>query len=219
MADRYSLSFFWSRSFLTSRWMLWSLLWVNGLGTIYGYYWYGQQLIYTWNTKPWWMLPFVPDSPTASLFFTLSVAFLLVDSYREHSKTPSLLRNIIEALALITSFKYGIWAVVMIFAGIYQGSPASWQDAMLVTSHLGMAVEALLFARFFRIQPLAWVLAALWIFTNDLMDYTFGIFPALPRQLHDDLGWISVFTWLLSLTSVLVFTGMDLFKKNKKRPV
>lgn len=219
MSDRFSLSWLWSRSFLTSRWMLWSLLWVNGLGTIYGYYWYGQQLVYTWNHKPWWMLPFVPDSPTASLFFTLSIGFLLADSYRKQSKPPSLLRNLIEALALVTSFKYGIWAVVMIVAGNYQGAPSSWQDAMLITSHLGMAAEALLFARFFRIRPIAWLLAALWIFTNDFMDYAFGIFPALPRQLHDDLPWIAVYTWSMSVISLIIFISIDFVKKNKERAV
>lgn len=218
MRDRLNLSMFWSRPFLTSKWMLWSLLWINGLGTIYGYYWYSSQLIYTWNNKPLWMMPFVPDSPTASLFFTAAIGYLLIDRYRNDTR-PSIIRSIIEALALVTSFKYGIWAVVMIFAGHYQGVPSSWQDWMLIASHLGMAAEALLFARFFRITQVAWLVAGVWILANDYIDYTFGIFPALPRALHDDLYIIAWFTWGLSLFSLLLFIAIDNYIKSKKTAV
>ncbi len=46
---------------------LWLLLFVNLLGTIYGYIWYLPQL----RNTPSQFLIFVPDSPTASLFFAL----------------------------------------------------------------------------------------------------------------------------------------------------
>ena len=47
---------------------------VNIVGTIYGYVWYRWQLVET----PAIFLPFVPDSPTASLFFVfVLVAFLI----------------------------------------------------------------------------------------------------------------------------------------------
>ena len=52
---------------LGNRYFLWLLLIVNIFGTIYGYYWYGWQLAET----PTIFLPFVPDSPTASLFFVI----------------------------------------------------------------------------------------------------------------------------------------------------
>lgn len=49
------------------------LLIINLLGTLYGYYWYKWQLVQT----PLHFLPFVPDSPTASLFFVfVLIAFL-----------------------------------------------------------------------------------------------------------------------------------------------
>ena len=47
---------------------MWLLFFVNLLGTIYGYIWYESQLS---TTEPKFLL-FVPDSPTASLFFTFS---------------------------------------------------------------------------------------------------------------------------------------------------
>lgn len=68
---------------------------INFLGTIYGYYWYGWQLEIT----PPIFIPFVPDSPTASLFFTIFLLFFIFG------------KNIpyIEALGIVSLFKYGIW--------------------------------------------------------------------------------------------------------------
>ncbi|GIQ63775.1 hypothetical protein PACILC2_23430 [Paenibacillus cisolokensis] len=102
------------RPFLMNRGVLWTLFAVNLLGTIYGYLWYGDQLLFTIDNKPAWMIPFVPDSPTASLFFTLSLLYLLFPPERPSSLPGSVLRAVIEGLAAVTSVKYGIWAVVMI---------------------------------------------------------------------------------------------------------
>lgn len=201
------IGLFFSPTFLKSRFMLWALFWVNFPGTIYGYIWYWDQLVWTAKNKPAWMLPIVPDSPTASLFFTVSLVFLLWDSYRNPDKprtAHSFLRSLIETVAVVTSFKYGIWAVVMIFSGAAQGVPLVWQDWMLTVSHLGMAAEALLYARFFRIRPVHLALAALWTFGNDLADYGFGIYPNLPRELQDDLPVIQVFTMVLSAVSLVL---------------
>lgn len=196
-----SLAYFWSKSFLTSRWMLWSLFWVNFLGTIYGYIWYGGQLEYTFSNNPLWQIIFVPDSPTASLFFTVSILYLL---YRkdEPSGKKSIFRGLMEALAVVTSVKYGIWAVVMIFAETAQGDTLVWQDWMLVISHTGMAVEALLFARFFSYGYLLTGVAAIWTISNDFVDYHFGVFPALSAELLDDLPQVELFTVLLSVFSI-----------------
>ncbi|KPD00816.1 hypothetical protein LR69_00898 [Geobacillus sp. BCO2] len=59
----------WLYALLASRPVVWLLLFVNAAGTIYGYYWYRYQLA---DTPPVF-LPFVPDSPTASLFFLSSL--------------------------------------------------------------------------------------------------------------------------------------------------
>lgn len=70
------------------------------------------QLAYTLNYHPMWQIVFVPDSPTASLFFTISIAFLL---YSPRLKSLKVIRQIMEALAVVTSVKYGIWASAIIF--------------------------------------------------------------------------------------------------------
>ncbi|MFS0722625.1 DUF1405 domain-containing protein [Paenibacillus sp. 1P07SE] len=198
-----SISFFWSRALLTSRPFLWLLFIVNLLGTIYGYMWYGNQLIYTASNHPLWQLIFVPDSPTASLFFTIALLYLLFPPRLPQAAARGV-RMLIEALAAATSVKYGIWAVAMIFAGYAQGDSLGWQDWMLIFSHLGMALEALLFVRFMTFGRLALAAAAGWLLLNDTLDYTFGIFPWLPRVLQDDLTVIQWFTVGLSLASVAV---------------
>jgi uncharacterized membrane protein YpjA len=190
-----------------NKFMLWALLWINLLGTIYGYYWYGDQLVETVRDMPLWFVPFVPDSPTASLFFTLSVAYLLYErkyGYTAKSKLGYHVRGFIEAFALITSFKYGVWAVSMIAASAELGTPMDWQDYMLSISHLGMAAEALLFTRMYRFRLLHIVLVACWSFANDYMDYGQMTFPWLPDVLRERLHSVRLFTNGLSVVSVLV---------------
>lgn len=179
------------------RGIIWLLFIVNVLGTIYGYIWYGNQLEYTAQNYPAWLLPFVPDSPTASLFFTIALFLLL---YPPKGLKGTLVRELIEALAVVTSVKYGIWAVGVIFAGGYQGDTVSWKDWMLVVSHTGMAVEALIYARFFSFRRMLPV-ALLWTLANDMVDYSAGVYPWLPSVLDDDVTQVQYLTILLTLLS------------------
>jgi uncharacterized membrane protein YpjA len=202
--DRLSLSYFWSKPFLGSRFMLWTLLVINLPGTVYGYMWYWQQLVYTWETKPHWLVIYVPDSPTASLFFTISLFYLLADSYRRDGKyRASWLRSVIESVGAVALIKYGIWAASIIAAGAVQGEPIVWQDGMLSIGHLGMAAEALLYLAFFRPSAVSLSIAAIWVISNDFIDYGIGIYPWLPDTVADDLNAVSLFTFALSLASVL----------------
>lgn len=201
-----SIRTYFSKAFLGSRFMLWTLFWVNFLGTIYGYEWYWKQMQYTIETMSAAYLPFVPDSPTASLFFTGTILYLLADSYKGRELQPKVspFRSFVEAFAVVTSFKYGIWAVTMIWAGVYLGSEVSWQDWMLTISHLGMVAEALLYLRLYtyRVWPL--VLVGGWVLWNDYMDYVIGVFPWLPEPLMDFLPTVASFTIELSLVSLIV---------------
>jgi uncharacterized membrane protein YpjA len=209
-----SVSFLWSKAFLTSKLILWTLFAVNLAGTLYGFEWYWTQMAYTLIEKPIWYVWFVPDSPTASLFFTLSLLYLIRDRIALPSlgKGGTALRGFIEAFGLITSIKYGIWAVAMIFAGAAQGDSLVWQDWMLTVSHLSMAAEALLFARFYTYRWGAVLLVGIWTLWNDFMDYHSGIFPWLSDVLTDDLGWIEKFTVSLSVTGILI-AGIVLWKR------
>lgn len=206
-----SLSFFWSRSVLMNRGFLWLLFWCNLLGTIYGYIWYGNQLAYTLEHYPAGLLVFVPDSPTASLFFTLSLLFLLYPPQKRWLQRGG---HVIQGLAVVTSVKYGIWAVSMIVAGWSFGGDMVWQDFMLIASHLAMAVEAVLYVRFFGFGMISLFIAAGWTLLNDVMDYSFEIYPWLPSVLYDYVGGVRTFTFTLTILSFI--TGWACLKQAKR---
>ena len=217
MTEKMSRWFGVIRWMLISKTMLWTLFIVNLLGTIYGYYWYGDQLIDVASSKPAWLLILVPDSPTGSLFFTLALIGLLADAYRRGAggepgiAAPSVpkrgltFRGAVEALACTASFKYGIWAVAIIIISDAAGSPFSWIDVMLSVSHLGMALEAVLFARYFRLHGAALTVGAIWLYASDIVDYTFGVYPTLQPVLLDSVPAVAVWTTLLSSLTVLLF--------------
>lgn len=171
------------------RWVIQVLLVINILGTLYGYYWYRFQLD---DTPPRFLL-FVPDSPTASLLFVIVlIAFLMK-------------RNIplIEALAVVTLFKYGIWAVGMNLAGGYVTGSLNLVNLMLIISHFGMAVEGLLYAPFYRFKAWHLVIAAIWTLHNDVIDYVFGMLPQYPA-LYGYESIIGYATFWLSIFSIFL---------------
>lgn len=174
---------------LSSRPFLWTLFLVNALGTIYGYIWYGWQLAQT----KWWFLPFVPDSPTASLFFTVALFGLLIGRQW----------GLVQALAVMTLFKYGIWAVAMNILTLVVTGELSWLGWMLVASHLGMAVQGLLYAPFFRVTNVQLAIAAVWTVHNEIIDYVFGQYPVY-SVLHLYMAPIAYFTFWLSVLSVFL---------------
>ena len=195
-----TLSWLWSRALLTDRRILWLLFVSNLIGTVYGYIWYGGQLANVWETQPAWQIVFVPDSPTGSLFFTLAVLGLL---FPPSSRWMKGILNLIEALAVVTSVKYGVWAISIIVwdAGLgYPIEPLSW---MLIASHGIMALEALLYVRFFSLGVLWLIPAAVWTFANDTIDYTFGIFPYLSPEHLARIDQVRNFTFALTAASVL----------------
>lgn len=187
------------RYIMLDKWFLIALFLINLFGTIYGYIWYESQLAIT----PAIFLIFVPDSPTASLFFTI---FLLFFIFKRN--TPY-----IEALAIITLFKYGVWAVVMnLFTLVVDGS-LSWQGYMLMASHGAMAVQGLLYAPFYKIKVRHIVVASIWTLHNDIIDYVFGMMP-IYSSLTKYMAEIGYFTFWLSILSIFIAYQLTI-RKNK----
>lgn len=177
----------WIFPLLAHRSMLWLLLIINIGGTAYGYYWYKTQLAET----PIIFLPFVPDSPTASLFFVfVLIAFLLGKNWR-----------IMEALAVVTLFKYGIWAVVMNWLVFIVTGELDWIGYMLMASHLAMAVQGLLYAPFYRFTSVHLIIAGIIALHNEIIDYVFKMMPQY-HQLDLYMNEIGYFTFWLSLLSI-----------------
>ncbi|WP_042457810.1 DUF1405 domain-containing protein [Neobacillus dielmonensis] len=177
----------WIYPILGNRKVLILLFLVNIVGTIYGYYWYGYQLKQT----PAIFLAFVPDSPTASLFFVfVLLAFLLKKNW-----------PLIEALAIVTLFKYGIWAVVMNFLVLIVQGELDWTGYMLIGSHFAMAVQGVLYSPFYRMKTWHLVVAAIWTLHNDIIDYVFFMMPNY-SMLDQYMPQIGYFTFWLSIASI-----------------
>ncbi|MGA5690430.1 DUF1405 domain-containing protein [Cytobacillus pseudoceanisediminis] len=176
----------WIYPLLGSRAMLILLLVINTAGTIYGYVWYKWQLV---DTPPIF-LPFVPDSPTASLFFMfVLIAFLLGKNW-----------PLFEALAVVTLIKYGIWAVVMNLLVFQETGELDPVALMLIFSHGAMAVQGVLYAPFYRFKLWHLVITAIWTLHNDVIDYVFFMLPRYPilnlytPQIGYFTFWLSIFS-------------------------
>ena len=171
------------------------LLITNILGAAYGYVWYGRQLA----SADWMFLPFVPDSPTACLFFVfVLIAFLLGKNW-----------GLFEALALISLFKYGIWAVVMNLLTLAVNGELHWTGYMLMASHFAMALQGLLYAPFYRIKSWHLITAAIFTVHNEIIDYVFGQMPWY-GSLDLYMNEIGYFTFWLSIFSIFLcyYLGM-----------
>ena len=118
-----------------------------------------------------------------------------------------------EALAIITLFKYGVWAVIMNLLTLVTTGSLSWQGYMLIASHLGMAIQGILFAPFYRIKPWHLVFAAIWTIHNEIIDYVFEMMPRY-GDLMQYMNSIGYFTFWLSIVSIWVGWYLG-YRKNR----
>lgn len=169
----------------------------NIVGTIYGYYWYLGQLQQT----KWYFMPFVPDSPTASLFLVIALTAIV---WNRHLP-------LIEVLAFVTLIKYGVWAVVMNILVFITLDEVTAMGMMLIISHAIMAIQALLFVPLFRVSLLSIVIAAIWVFHNDVIDYVYMQYPVY-SMLSDYIQHIGYFSFWLSVIS---FALLFIMKRDK----
>ncbi|WP_121605093.1 DUF1405 domain-containing protein [Virgibacillus sp. Bac332] len=174
------------------------LFFINLAGTIYGYKWYESQL----SVTPDIFLIFVPDSPTASLFFTIFLLFFMFNRHVPY----------VEALGIITLFKYGIWAVVMNLLTLAVDGSLNWQGYMLITSHGAMAIQGLLYAPYYQIKLRHIAVAAVWTLHNDIIDYVFEMMPVY-GSLTEYMNEIGYFTFWLSIVSIFIAYYLTIRKK------
>ncbi|EAF5412583.1 DUF1405 domain-containing protein [Listeria monocytogenes] len=185
-------------SLLANRSFLRLLFFGNLLGAIYGYIWYIPQLQIT--EPRFWL--FVPDSPTAILFFTLALVGFLGKKHWP----------LMEALGFVCLVKYGLWAVGMnIFFMVDQGMLV-WGSVALILTHGFMAVEGILYAPFYRFRIGHFMIAAVWVFHNDVIDYVLGQMPIYMglEKFSPEIGYVTF--WLTVLVLWFVY---DKTIKNK----
>ena len=180
--------------------MLYFLLVCNLLGTIYGYIWYGSQISIT----QWQFIPFVPDSPTASLFLCIAIAGLIIGK-----NLP-----IIEALAFVSLIKYGVWAVIMNIILFIQYDMITITGCMLILYHGIMAIEAFIFYPRFKVTIVAFFIAMVWVFHNDIIDYVFMQYPYYDF-IASHVESIAYLAFWLSIMPLVLYLSLTRFKKDK----
>lgn len=176
------------------------LLICNVLGTIYGYDWYSGQLYIT----PTYFLPFVPDSPTASLFLSIAIGLLLLNRSS----------SIIQALAFVTLVKYGVWAVIMNIIMFIIDGDITINGLMLLLSHGIMALQAFYFYPRFNITTIGFIVSFIWVLVNDYIDYVKMQFPYY-KFIASHVVEIGVLSICLSVISLILYLYLERIIKVK----
>ncbi|MTI80504.1 MAG: DUF1405 domain-containing protein [Firmicutes bacterium] len=173
------------------------LIIINFFGSLYGYYWYQQQLLST----PIYYWPVVPDSPLSTTLFALALLSVLLGW-----RFP-----ILMAVALTTCIKYGLWAVALISHYWIMHGDIQWMIVMLWVSHLGMVAQAVWYWRSMFIPTGAALVAGGWMFFNDAMDYILGLHPYLYAS--DQLSFAAVSAVLFSVAlSVIIINRRQTYR-------
>lgn len=194
-----TINTFWQYTLYQRSWLM-MLLICNILGMIYGYIWYGEQLSHT----PWQFKIFVPDSPTAILFLVISISFILIRKQN----------SIIDALAFVTLFKYGIWAVIMNILFIIEQGDITVNGLVLMFSHSIMAVQAIYFYPRFKRFMIGISVAMTWVFLNDYIDYFHLQFPYYDF-ITTHVWQIGVLSCCLSVFGLLLYIELNKLLKCK----
>ncbi|HDG6064175.1 TPA: DUF1405 domain-containing protein [Staphylococcus aureus] len=194
-----TINSFWQYTLYQRSWLM-MLLICNILGMIYGYIWYGEQLSHT----PWQFKIFVPDSPTAILFLVISISLILIRKQN----------SIIDALAFVTLFKYGIWAVIMNILFIIEQGDITVNGLVLMFSHSIMAVQAIYFYPRFKRSMIGISVAMTWVFLNDYIDYFHLQFPYYDF-ITTHVWQIGVLSCCLSVFGLLLYIELNKLLKCK----
>ncbi|HDA8187999.1 TPA: DUF1405 domain-containing protein [Staphylococcus aureus] len=194
-----TINTFWQYTLYQRSWLM-MLLICNILGMIYGYIWYGEQLSHT----PWHFKIFVPDSPTAILFLVISISMILIQKQN----------SIIDALAFVILFKYGIWAVIMNILFIIEQGDITVNGLILMFSHSIMAVQAIYFYPRFKRSMIGISVAMTWVFLNDYIDYFHLQFPYYDF-ITTHVWQIGVLSCCLSVFGLLLYIELNKLLKCK----
>lgn len=194
-----TINTFWQYTLYQRSWLM-MLLICNILGMIYGYIWYGEQLSHT----PWQFKIFVPDSPTAILSLVISISSILIRKQN----------SIIDALAFVTLFKYGIWAVIMNILFIIEQGDITVNGLVLMFSHSIMAVQAIYFYPRFKRFMIGISVAMTWVFLNDYIDYFHLQFPYYDF-ITTHVWQIGVLSCCLSVFGLLLYIELNKLLKCK----
>lgn len=205
------LSKFWNfvDYYIEQKWFIITLIILNLFGSIYGFTLYKEQLLDN-SLK---FLIFIPDSPLASILFTIYLVLFLFNK-----KVV-----LIEALAAISLFKYGIWTIMIVIWGGWATEASviklitletiSGKDAVLIFTHILMVLQAIIFYRKYSFGFWSIFFTGVWLFLNDLFDYTMDIHPSLPASISYLDYEVGKYTFYLSGFSLLLFYFLSILRR------
>jgi uncharacterized membrane protein YpjA len=136
------------------------VLLINVAGTLFGLYYYWDQLAMT----PWYLWLVVPDCPLYTLFMAIALTLILIGK-------PWTTFNAITAVG---TTMYGTWTVIVLlyFGEVFfsQGNVEPTMQRLI--SHGAMAFEGFLLLPYLtKVKPVHWALTALWFIALDSVDY------------------------------------------------
>ena len=181
----------------------------NVVGVAYGVYFYWDQLLHT----PWYLLPFVPDSPTGPFLM-----ILIYGLWWFNGKTRS---ATLELIAFVELVKYGVWTVIVFW--LYRDAFFAPDRAQLTTTllvlHLAEALQAGVLLKGMKRPPIRWaVLAAVWLGLGDFCDYALGTHPRLPQGFDPALGAAVVPSITVALTIICYLAAIMLARPGRHPP-
>jgi uncharacterized membrane protein YpjA len=186
---------------LGTPWVAWTLAAINFTAAVLGYiYWYGDKIL----GSPWYLWPFVPDSPLSATL--MGAAILALHKGRRW--------DLLGLFAATGSIKYGAWTLWVWFTNYLSGGGYSLQALVMSLSHFGMIALGVALLPAIRIRLSHVALVALWFGLNDILDYRFGTRPPIPNP--HDIGSIELFAVLT--TVVLVACWLILSRREYTRP-
>lgn len=198
----------WLRTFFATiardrRWW-WILLGINAFGSLYGFYWYKNQLLAT----PRWQWLIVPDSPGSTFLLCIWLGLMLAGA---DWRRPGM--QLLGAVAFVSNMKYGLWtAVVLPQAGFKFGWEFDFVHLSL--SHAAMWLQAMIFARFYKPALKPAILALLFMWFQDLIDYQILMtHPTLPYQ--SEFGYARAAAIALSTIWGIFLVGQAMFDKRE----
>ncbi len=150
------------------------VLLINVAGSLFGLYYYWEQLMMT----PWYLWLAVPDCPLYTFFMIFALMLVLLGK-------PSDTLNAVTAVGLSM---YGTWTVLILlyFSEIYFSPANALMSSGLWISHAGMALEGfLLLPYLLKVKPISWAFAALWFLVLNSVDYFYQFsYNGLPIRTH-----------------------------------
>lgn len=172
------------------------ILFANVLGTIYGWYYYKNQLI----SNPFYFWIFIADCPNSTLFFSIAL-FLMILGKKS---------DFLNFFASANSIKYGTWTcIILLLHHTYFFTINFNLYSVMFVTHALLIVEGFLLAYATKFNKYAY-LTLIWLFTNDFLDYFANTHPYMPEEGIEAVKIITFSLTIFSFAAVYILSTKNL---------